>query len=116
MGSIVLRCTFRRRRRPSSLDMHRELSIILRNKYIDHLFLLASMLAWLASSAFGAGQNSSPRPSKDPPDYSKEAYVVEQISSVETFESDGTSTAESSVRVHIQSQAALQQLGLLRLP
>jgi tetratricopeptide (TPR) repeat protein/transglutaminase-like putative cysteine protease len=96
--------------------MHRELSIILRNKYIDHLFLLASMLAWLASSAFGAGQNSSPRPSKDPPDYSKEAYVVEQISSVETFESDGTSTAESSVRIHIQSQATLQQLGLLRLP
>jgi tetratricopeptide (TPR) repeat protein len=47
------------------------------------------------------------------PDYSKEAFVIEQTSTRITFENDGTSTRESSARVRIQSEAGVQRYGLL---
>jgi tetratricopeptide (TPR) repeat protein len=49
-------------------------------------------------------------------DYSKEAVVIERISNKVVFENDGTSSEESSARVRIQSQAGLQQFGLLNFP
>jgi tetratricopeptide (TPR) repeat protein len=51
-----------------------------------------------------------------PPDYSKEAFVVERISRKATYENDGTSSEESNARIHIQSQAGLQQFGILAFP
>jgi len=47
------------------------------------------------------------------PDYSKEAFVVEQTSTRIVFENDGTSTREQTARVRIQSDAGLQRYGLL---
>ncbi|MGH7745482.1 MAG: DUF3857 domain-containing protein, partial [Candidatus Dormibacteria bacterium] len=47
---------------------------------------------------------------------SKEAFVIENSISHITFENDGTSTEEGSLRVHILSQAGLQQWGMLNFP
>jgi tetratricopeptide (TPR) repeat protein len=46
-------------------------------------------------------------------DSSKEASIIEQYSRKERFENDGTSSAEDAARVRIQSEAAVQQYGVL---
>jgi len=46
-------------------------------------------------------------------DYSKEPMVVEEDSTKGAFENDGTSTRVSTVRIRIQSEAGLQQFGVL---
>jgi tetratricopeptide (TPR) repeat protein len=55
---------------------------------------------------------AAPRPEAKP-DYSKEAFVVEQSSTRIIFENDGTGTRESSTRIRIQSDAGVQHYGLL---
>jgi tetratricopeptide (TPR) repeat protein len=52
--------------------------------------------------------------SADKPDYSKEAFVVEQMRTRYRFESDGTGKAESSFRIRVQSDAGVQRWGQLR--
>ena len=47
------------------------------------------------------------------PDHSQEAFVIEQSWRKERFENDGTSTSEDTARVRIQSEAGVQQYGLL---
>jgi hypothetical protein len=49
------------------------------------------------------------------PDFSKEAIVVEMDSTRATFENDGTGTRQINRRIRIQSEAAVQQLGVLTL-
>jgi len=49
-----------------------------------------------------------------PRDYSKEAFVIEQMRSRYRFENDGTGRKESAFRVRVQSEAALQGWGQLR--
>ena len=49
-------------------------------------------------------------------DYSKEAYVIEQLSWKVAFENDGTSVSETSARIHIQSDAGLKAWGVLAWP
>jgi tetratricopeptide (TPR) repeat protein len=49
------------------------------------------------------------------PDLSKEAFVFENYLTRLRFENDGTGTKELQVRVRIQSEAGVQQLGLVRL-
>lgn len=51
-----------------------------------------------------------------PPDYSKEPFVIESVVSKMTFENDGTYAFEVTQRTRIQSQAGLQQLGVLQFP
>jgi tetratricopeptide (TPR) repeat protein len=46
----------------------------------------------------------------------QEAFVIEQSLVVETYESDGTGATESTSRVRLQSQAGVQDFGLLTLP
>ncbi len=48
------------------------------------------------------------------PDYSKEAYVYEQIASKLAYENDGTGARDTTVRVRVQSDAGVQRWGLLR--
>ncbi|HEY4902604.1 MAG TPA: DUF3857 domain-containing protein [Candidatus Sulfotelmatobacter sp.] len=52
--------------------------------------------------------------SADKPDYSKEAYVVEQMRGRYRFESDGTGRVENSFRIRVQSEAGVQRWGQLR--
>lgn len=49
-------------------------------------------------------------------DYSKEPFVVESITTTVAFKNDGTYSSDSTVRARIQSQAGLQQFGLLSFP
>jgi tetratricopeptide (TPR) repeat protein len=49
-------------------------------------------------------------------DYSKEAVIIERISAEVVIENDGTSSEEDSARVRIQSQAGLQQFGIMNFP
>lgn len=50
---------------------------------------------------------------KKAPDYSQEAFVFEQFHIRTRFESDGTGQREMTVRVRVQSEAGVQQLGQL---
>jgi hypothetical protein len=56
---------------------------------------------------------SSPKPSTPKADNSQEAFVVEQFSCKERFDNDGTSSEEIAARVRIQSEAGVQQYGVL---
>ena len=52
---------------------------------------------------------------KKAPDYSKEAFLVEQWHTRVRFENDGTSRQETLLRAKVQSDAGVQQLGELNL-
>jgi hypothetical protein len=56
---------------------------------------------------------SSPKPDASKVDHSQEAFVIEQFSRKEKFENDGTSFREDAARVRIQSEAGVQQYGVL---
>ncbi len=79
--------------------------------------LLFSSLA--AAQQSNSTQNPSPAatktaPQKSPPaDYSQEPFVIEQYYTTARFENDGTSERDLAVRVRVQSDAGVQQLGEL---
>src|SRR5208337_2887096 len=50
------------------------------------------------------------------PDFSKEGVVIEQMITRVVFQSDGTSMREQHARLRVQSDAGVQQYGLLRFP
>jgi hypothetical protein len=71
--------------------------------------------------AYGAlDAQAPPKPAVAAPDssrdYSKEAFVIEQDSTRITFENDGTSARETTARIRIQSDAGVQQWGILSFP
>jgi hypothetical protein len=73
------------------------------------------VIPWLASCiGYGSVFAQIPsRPGDARLDYSKEAFVIEQDSTNIAFESDGTSTGESTARIRIQSDAGVQRYGVL---
>lgn len=91
------------------------------------LLLLATLwmapLQVVAQTASTADQPSQPQPSANPssqaadtsnPDFSKEAFVTEQLHSIVRFENDGTGSRDSVFRIRIQSEAGVQRWGQLR--
>ncbi|HEX3323100.1 MAG TPA: DUF3857 domain-containing protein [Terriglobales bacterium] len=56
---------------------------------------------------------TQPKPAASTPDYSQEAFIIEQITRKVAFENDGTATTEATSRVRIQSDAGVQRWGLL---
>jgi tetratricopeptide (TPR) repeat protein len=72
------------------------------------LYLIVLLAALLA----GHAQTSSPQAAVKS-DYSLEAAVVEEMSIKLTFENDGNSTREQTSRVRVQTDAGLQQWGLI---
>jgi tetratricopeptide (TPR) repeat protein len=81
-------------------------------------YMLKSCSLWpwlfLALAPFLAAQ--SPPVSKtgtSGTDHSQEAFVIEQFSSKQKFENDGTSSQENTARVRIQSEAGVQHYGVL---
>jgi tetratricopeptide (TPR) repeat protein/transglutaminase-like putative cysteine protease len=74
--------------------------------------LPALILFWFASPPPIVAQVANQTPVQ--PDYSKEAFVLEQSSDKFKFQNDGTSTREISMRIRIQSNAGVQQFGLLK--
>jgi tetratricopeptide (TPR) repeat protein/transglutaminase-like putative cysteine protease len=69
------------------------------------------LLPFLESLAPGQVESAKTDPSKS--DHSQEAFVVEQFSRKEKFENDGTAVRVDSARVRIQSEAGVQQYGVL---
>jgi len=49
------------------------------------------------------------------PDYSQEAFVVEQYRSLYRFENDGTGRKETIARIRVQSEAGVQQWGQVQV-
>jgi len=72
---------------------------------------LTFVLALACSFPAPAQQTPAPAPK---PDYSKEAYVYEQITSKLSYENDGTGSRDTSVRVRVQSDAGTQHWGVMR--
>jgi Tfp pilus assembly protein PilF len=79
----------------------------------SNLRFFALILVICCSCDFTQAQS----PKVDPkPDYSKEAFVVEQTSLRVDFENDGTGKRESLSKIRIQSDAGVQRYGVLTLP
>jgi tetratricopeptide (TPR) repeat protein len=74
--------------------------------------LNALLLILFGSPLLTFAQVANQAPAK--PDYSKEAIVVEQSSDKFIFQNDGTLARELSQRVRVQSDAGVQQFGLLK--
>jgi Flp pilus assembly protein TadD/transglutaminase-like putative cysteine protease len=68
---------------------------------------LDPLLATSAKDNFSAAQKQSPA------DYSQEPYVIEQYVTTARLENDGTGERVLTVRVRVQSDAGVQQLGEL---
>jgi tetratricopeptide (TPR) repeat protein len=74
--------------------------------------LKVTVLLSLGSSLLTLAQVANQRPVS--PDYSKEGFVLEQSSDKFKFQNDGTSVRELSMRVRVQSNAGVQQFGILK--
>jgi Flp pilus assembly protein TadD len=89
-----------------------------------HLSVLVILLTAHAQQAAPASAPLSPQPAPAVPeqsvpsggasDYSKEASIIESLSSSVSFENDGTGRRESSIRVRVQSEAGVRSWGQLR--
>ncbi len=79
-------------------------------------FLSLLLLALSLTTPLYVHAQSSAKISAEKPDYSKEAYVMEQFVRKVKLENDGTSVREDTARVRIQSDAGVQRYGLLTFP
>jgi hypothetical protein len=75
------------------------------NRMFKRSRLFTIVLAF-ASVPGSVHAQATPKPDTKP-DYSKEAFVVENTSAKIVFENDGTSTREASARIRIQSDAGV---------
>jgi tetratricopeptide (TPR) repeat protein len=67
-----------------------------------------------ASAQNSSSATAKPAPQKlQPADYSQEPFVIEQYYTTARFENDGTSERTLAVRIRVQSDAGVQQLGEL---
>ena len=60
-----------------------------------------------------AQKSPAAAPKSAPADYSQEPFVIEQYFTAARFENDGSSDRNLAVRIHVQSDAGVQQLGEL---
>ena len=74
-----------------------------------HIFAL---VLYVTAAVVLQGQSSNKTPTAKP-DYSQEAFVMEQYLRKVKLENDGTSLREDSARVRVQSDAGVRQYGLL---
>src|SRR5581483_12229685 len=88
------------------------------------LLLITSTLQ-LTYSGTAMAQDSKPVESRTqgqtedktkPTDYSKEAFIIEELKTSYKYESDGTGQREAGMRVKIQSDAGVQVFGQLAIP
>src|SRR5260370_19960310 len=70
------------------------------------------VLLWIGSLLLTVAQVTNQTLAR--PDYSKEAFVLEQSSDKFKFQNDGTSSREINMRLRVQSDAGVQQFGVLK--
>ena len=81
---------------------------------MNHCRPVASFaLLLLALAGSSSTQTAAPTP-PEKHDYSKEGFVIEQLSTTATFENDGRSTRTVQARVRMNSEAGVQRFGLLK--
>lgn len=81
-----------------------------------YLLVVARPVSAQLDSAASATRPPAESPAAQKPtaaDYSQEPYVIEQYSTTARFENDGTSQRDLAVRIRVQSDAGVQQLGEL---
>lgn len=71
-------------------------------------------LSFLCLAAAPSQQTVAQAPAKF--DYSAEPFVFEKMATAIAFQNDGSYAADATLRIRAQSQAAVQQFGLLSLP
>src|SRR5882762_1903273 len=71
------------------------------------------LLLLVLTTALCLQAQSAPKSAAAKPDYSQEAFVMEQYLRKVKLENDGTSLREDSARIRIQSDAGVQHYGLL---
>lgn len=75
------------------------------------------VISLIAASAFGQAPSRGPKPApaKAVPasDYSKEPYIIEKLRTVASFENDGSGSRAVTGVVRVQSEAGVQQWGVL---
>src|SRR6266404_1647902 len=76
--------------------------------------LKVGVILWLGSPLLALAQVANQPLAIAKPDYSKEAFVLEQSSDKFKFQNDGTSTRELIMQARVQSDAGVQQLGVLQ--
>lgn len=80
-------------------------------------FLLAAMLCAVMSAQSVPAVQSVPAKKEDSkPDFSREGVVIERTLARVDFNSDGTATRRQETRVRVQSEAGVQQYGVLSFP
>lgn len=77
--------------------------------------ILCRLLPFLAAFV-PAASAQSPVNDMKAADHSKEPLVLERVSTKVAFEDSGMSSRETSARLRIQSQAGVQQSGVLNFP
>jgi Flp pilus assembly protein TadD/transglutaminase-like putative cysteine protease len=85
---------------------------------VAFVFVFLALTPIAASAQQGPGApsktNTTPAaPKQAAANYSQEPFVIEQYSTVARFENDGTGEHDLTVRIHVQSDAGVQQLGEL---
>src|SRR2546427_716667 len=75
--------------------------------------MIAVVLCLAAVAGRGQAPLAGAAKTDKAPDYSKEPFVIESLRTVASFESDGTGTRVFAARVRVQSEAGVQQWGLL---
>ncbi len=76
------------------------------------LFIASCAASLIAQAAPNPGTKVAPQFSITPaPDYTQEAYVLEKVKTTYRFENDGTGQRDLYVKVKVQSEAGVQQLG-----
>src|ERR1039458_9896871 len=73
----------------------------------------AIVLAVLLPASGAHGQAPAAVVAKPAADYSKEAFIVEKLRTVATFENDGTSTRTTTSAIRVQSEAGVQHWGVI---
>jgi hypothetical protein len=76
-------------------------------------FLFTALIVAVGVTVCGAQGQLTQTPA-GPPDNSKEPYILQSVHTALSFENDGTLTRELTGRVRLQSEAGVQQFGLLK--
>jgi hypothetical protein len=84
-------------------------------KAVAHIATLCLFLFLFSANPDGVCAQSPAKDAKQA-DYSNEPYILERVNSKVVFENDGTSSGETTARMRVQSQAGLQQAGVLKFP
>src|SRR5580658_9368608 len=79
--------------------------------FLFSLTLIAQQISPAQNSPSAATKPATQK--SQPADYSQEPFVIEQYYTTARFENNGTSERNLAVRIHVQSDAGVQQLGEL---